>query len=138
MSDLAEIIRKNIKSIAADQSALEAARRMRDERIGSLLVTKDDEYVGILTETDFVRKVAAEGKNVSTLSVEALMNQPVISIESTKTVRDAIDRMGDFGIRHLVVREAGKVIGMVSVRDILMYFKSFTKPSYSEPNITQD
>ncbi len=138
MSDLAEIMRKNIKSIDVDQFAIAAARRMRDERIGSLLVTKDDEYVGILTETDFVRKAAAEGKNVSTLSVEALMNQPVISIESTKTVRDAIDRMGDFGIRHLVVREAGKVVGMVSVRDILMYFKSFTKPSYSEPNITQD
>lgn len=138
MSDLAEIIRKNIKSIAADQSALEAARRMRDERIGSLLVKKGDDYVGILTETDFVRKAAAEGKNVSTLSVEDLMNQPVISIESTKTVRDAIDRMGDFEIRHLVVCEAGEVVGMVSARDILMYFKSYTKPSYSEPNITQD
>ena len=138
MSDLAEIVQKNIISIAADQSAIEAARRMRDERIGSLLVEKNGDYVGILTETDFVRKAAAEGKDLSTLSVEALMNQPIISIESTKTVRDAIDRMGDFGVRHLMVCEAGKVVGMVSVRDILLYFKSYSKPSYSEPNITQD
>ena len=138
MSDLSEVMRKNIKSIDADQFAMEAARRMRDERIGSLLVKKGDDYVGILTDTDFVRKAAAEGKNVATLTVEDLMSHPIISIESTKTVRDAIDRMGDFGIRHLMVSEAGKIIGMISVRDILMYFKSYTKPSYSEPNITQD
>ncbi len=138
MSDLSEIMRKNIKSIAADQFAMEAARRMRDELIGSLLIKKGDDYVGILTDTDFVRKAAAEGKNVATLIVEDLMSQPIVSIESTKTVRDAIDRMGDFGIRHLMVCEAGKIIGMISVRDILMYFKSYTKPSYSEPNITQD
>ncbi len=138
MSDLSEIMRKKLKSIAADQFAIEAARLMRDERIGSLLVKKDDDYVGILTDTDFVRKAAAEGKNVATLTVEDLMSHPIVSIESTKTVRDAIDRMGDFGIRHLMVSEAGKIIGMISVRDILMYFKSYTKPSYSEPNITQD
>ena len=138
MSDLSEIMRKKLKSIAADQFAIEAARRMRDERIGSLLVKKGDDYVGILTDTDFVRKAAAEGKNVATLTVEDLMSHPIVSIESTKTVRDAIDRMGDFGIRHLMVSEAGKIIGMISVRDILLYFKSFTKPSYSEPNITQD
>ena len=138
MSDLSEIMRKKLKSIAADQFAIEAARLMRDERIGSLLVKKGDDYVGILTDTDFVRKAAAEGKNVATLTVEDLMSHPIVSIESTKTVRDAIDRMGDFGIRHLMVSEAGKIIGMISVRDILLYFKSFTKPSYSEPNITQD
>lgn len=138
MSDLAEIMRKNIKSIAAGQSAIDAARRMRDERIGSLFVEKNGDYVGILTETDFVRKAAAEGKNVSTLSVEDLMNHPIISIESTKTVRDAMNRMGDFGVRHLMVTEAGKFVGLVSVRDILLHFKSVSAPSYAEPNITQD
>lgn len=138
MSDLAEIMRKNIKSIAADRSTMDAARRMRDERIGSLFVEKNGDYVGILTETDFVRKAAAEGKNVSTLSVEDLMNHPIISIESTKTVRDAMNRMGDFGVRHLMVTEAGKFVGLVSVRDILLHFKSVSAPSYAEPNITQD
>jgi len=138
MSDLAEIMRKNLKTIAPDQSAMEAARQMRDERIGSLLVKKNGDYVGILTETDFVRKAAAEGKDVSKLTVEALMHQPVVSIESTKTVRDAMNRMGDFGVRHIIVSEAGKVVGMVSVRDVLLYFKSMSAPGYSEPKITQD
>ena len=138
MSDLGEIMRTKLKTITADESSMVAARRMRDEGIGSLLVVKNGDYVGILTETDFVRKAAAEGKNVSTLSVEELMHQPIVSIESTRTVREAMDRMGDFGVRHLVVLKAGKVAGMVSVRDILLYYKSYAKPSYSEPNITQD
>ena len=55
MTDLAEIMQKTIKSIAADQAIVNAARRMRDERIGSLLVEENDNYVGILTETDIVR-----------------------------------------------------------------------------------
>jgi signal-transduction protein with cAMP-binding, CBS, and nucleotidyltransferase domain len=138
MSDLAQIMQKKLKAIAADESAMAAARRMRDEKIGSLLVEKNGDYVGILTETDIVRKAAAEGKNMSTLSVEALMHEPIVSIESTKTVREAMDRMGDFGVRHLAVCKAGKVVGMVSVRDILLHFKTYAPTSFSEPNITQD
>ena len=138
MSDLAEIMKTDLKSIAVDERLIMAARRMRDERVGSLLVKKNEGYVGILTETDIVRKVAAEGKDLATLSVEDVMSQPIVSIESTMTVRDANDMMGDRGVRHLVVREAGKVVGVVSVRDILMYFKSYAEPSYSEPNITLD
>jgi signal-transduction protein with cAMP-binding, CBS, and nucleotidyltransferase domain len=138
MSDLAEIMKTDIKSILVDQPLIMAARRMRDERIGSLLVKKNDGYVGVLTEADIVRKAAAAGKDLSTLSVEAVMTQPMVSIESTKTVRDANDMMSDCGVRHLAVCEAGKVVGIVSVRDILLYFKSFAEPSYSEPNITQD
>ncbi len=56
MSDLAEIMQKSIKSIAADQATVNAARQMRDERIGSLLVEENDDYVGILTETDILLK----------------------------------------------------------------------------------
>ena len=138
MSDLAEIMKKDIKSIAVDQPLITAACQMRDERIASLLVKKKDDFVGILTETDIVRKAAAQGKDLSTLSVEAVMTQPIVSIESTKTVREANDMMGDCGVRHLAVSEAGKVVGVVSVRDILRYFKSYSEPSYSEPKINQD
>ena len=138
MSDLAEIMKKDIKSIAVDQPLIMAACQMRDERIASLLVKKKEDYVGILTETDIVRKAAAQGKDLSTLSVEAVMTRPIVSIESTRTVRDANDLMGECGVRHLAVSEAGKVVGVVSVRDILRYFKSYSEPSFSEPKINQD
>ncbi len=138
MSDLAEIMRKNLKSIAADQAIINAARRMRDERVGALLVEDKDDYVGILTETDIVRKAAAEGKNLATLFVKDVMTQPLMSIESTKTVREANDMMSENGVRHLAVCEAGKVKGLVSVRDILLYFKTVSDPGLSEPKIVQD
>ncbi len=138
MSDLAEIMKKNVKSISADQPLIMAARQMRDERIGSLFVENHDVYVGVLTETDIVRKAAAEGKDLSTVSVESVMTHPIVSIESTQTIRNASDMMGEHGIRHLAVSEAGKVVGIVSVRDLLLHYKSYAEPSYSEPNITQD
>ena len=138
MSDLAEIMKKDIKSTVPGEPLIMAARRMRDERIGSLLVKKNDTYVGVLTETDIVRKAAAEGKDLSTLSVESVMTKPIVSIESTKTIRDANDMMGNYGIRHLAVSEAGKIVGIVSVRDILLYFKTYADPIYSEPKIAQD
>ena len=65
MSDLAEIMKTDIKSILVDQPLIMAARRMRDERIGSLLVKKNDGYVGVLTEADIVRKAAAAGKDLT-------------------------------------------------------------------------
>ena len=138
MSDLAEIMKTDIKSIAVDQPLILAACQMRDERIASLLVKEKDDYVGIVTETDIVRKAAAHGKDLSTLSVEAVMTHPIVSIESTRTVREANDMMGDCGVRHLAVSEAGKVVGVVSVRDILSYFKSHAEPSFPEPKINQD
>ncbi|GJL64745.1 MAG: histidine kinase [Nitrospirales bacterium] len=138
MSDLAEIMKKEIKSIEAGQSLIMAARQMRDDRIGSLLVKANGDYVGVITETDVVRKAAAEGKDLSSLTVEAVMTKPVVSIESTKTVRDANDLMGECGIRHLAVSEAGRIVGIVSVRDILLAFKSYAEPSYAEPKISQD
>ncbi|WP_454063129.1 CBS domain-containing protein [Candidatus Nitrospira salsa] len=138
MSDLAEIMKKEIKSIDAGKSLIMAARQMRDDRIGSLLVKAKGDYVGVITETDIVRKAAAEGKDLSSLTVEAVMTKPVVSIESTKTVREANDLMGECGIRHLAVSEAGKIVGIVSVRDILLAFKSYAEPTYSEPKIAQD
>ncbi|GJL49918.1 MAG: histidine kinase [Nitrospirales bacterium] len=138
MSDLAEIMKKEIKTIDAGKSLIMAARQMRDDRIGSLLVKANGEYVGVITETDIVRKAAAEGKDLSSLTVEAVMTKPVVSIESTKTVREANDLMGECGIRHLAVSEAGKIVGIVSVRDILLAFKSYAEPTYSEPKIAQD
>jgi len=138
MSDLAEIMKKEIKTIDAGKSLIMAARQMRDDRIGSLLVKANGDYVGVITETDVVRKAAAEGKDLSSLTVEAVMTKPVVSIESSKTVREANDLMGECGIRHLAVSEAGKIVGIVSVRDILLAFKSYAEPTYSEPKIAQD
>ena len=61
------------------------------------------------------------------------MTFPIAGIESYHCIRDAQDMMGDLGVRHLAVREAGRIIGLISVRDLLVYYQS-----YSEPKIGQD
>ncbi len=133
MSAITAVMSKKLQSIPVERSVAEAARRMRDDRIGSLLVEQTGEYVGIVTETDVVRRGVAESRDLEKLTVEKIMSYPMASIESIRSVQDAHDMMADLGIRHLVVREAGKVVGVLSARDLLVYFKSV-----SEPKIAQD
>jgi signal-transduction protein with cAMP-binding, CBS, and nucleotidyltransferase domain len=133
MSSLVQVMRKELKKIAHDALVVDAAKRMRDEKVGSLFVDKKGELIGIVTETDVVRRAVAEGKDLQKSTVESIMTKPIKTIESVRTVQDAHDMMGDLGIRHLGVTEKGKLIGLVSVRDLLVYFKT-----YSEPRITQD
>jgi signal-transduction protein with cAMP-binding, CBS, and nucleotidyltransferase domain len=133
MSSLAQVMRKEIKKIAHTVSVREAARRMRDEHIGSLFVEDGGKLVGIITETDLVRRGIAEGTDLTKATVQSIMTTPIATIEITRTLQDAHDMMGDLGVRHLGVTEKGKFVGMVSVRDLLVYFKRV-----SEPKITQD
>ena len=133
MSTVAQVMRKDLKTIPHTAPVMQAAKQMRDARIGSLLVEKNGNLVGIVTDTDVVRRGVADGADLNRLTVENIMTTPLVTIESIRTVQDAHDMMGDHRMRHLGVTEAGTIVGVVSVRDLLVYFKSF-----SEPKITQD
>jgi signal-transduction protein with cAMP-binding, CBS, and nucleotidyltransferase domain len=133
MSTLIQVMRKELKNVRHDVSTKDAAKRMRDEKVSSLLVEKNNELVGIITDTDVVRRAVAEGSDLMKTAVHTIMTSPIASIESVRTVQDAHDMMGDLGVRHLGVTEQGTLIGMVSVRDLLVYFKRV-----SEPKISQD
>jgi len=130
MPNVAQVMRRELKKIAHDASVRDAAKRMRDERVGSLLVERENNLIGIVTETDVVRRGVAEGSDPRAVTVHSIMTSPIVTIESIRTVQDAHDMMG---IRHLGVTEGGKLVGLVSVRDLLVYFKRV-----SEPKITQD
>ena len=133
MNTLRNIMTPKLKTIQYDATIQEAARRMRDERVGSLLVERDGKIVAIVTETDIVRKASARGADLGKERIEAIMSAPVASIDIQRNPQDAHDMMGDLNVRHLAVTEAGTIVGLLSVRDLLLYFKSV-----SEPRITQD
>jgi signal-transduction protein with cAMP-binding, CBS, and nucleotidyltransferase domain len=126
-------MRKELKQVRHDAVVRDAAKRMRDEKVSSLLVEKNKDLVGIITDTDVVRRAVAEGSDLMKTTVDTIMTSPIATIESLRTVQDAHDMMGDLGVRHLGVTEQGKLVGVVSVRDLLVYFKRV-----SEPKISQD
>jgi CBS domain-containing protein len=104
-----------------------AAGIMRDRRINSLFVTNGKEIIGILTDTDMVRRVVAAEVDVLTTTAEKIMSAPILTIEGDKSVLDASDLMAKTRIRHLGVTQDGKLIGMLSVRDILVFLTNLRK-----------
>jgi|SRR5262245_8473279 len=115
------IPREKFISIDRDTDLQTAARLMRDRRINSLFVTSGKQIVGILTDTDMVRRVVAVGVDTPTTTAEQIMSAPILTIEGEKTVLDASDLMANSRIRHLGVTQDGKLVGMISVRDILVF-----------------
>ncbi len=118
------LMNREVKSIAPDVTLIDAACRMRDERVGALLVRRGDDYVGILSESDLVRRGMAEGRNLSAVTVESVMTRPIIMIDVKQTADDANALMSEKAIRHLAVTENNRIIGILSVRDLLIYFKN--------------
>ena len=133
MLTLREMMTKNLKTIPHSATVQEAARRMQADKVGSLVVERDGQIVAIVTETDIVRKAVARGTDLDKEKVEAIMAKPIASIDVQRTPQDAHDMMADLGVRHLAVTDKGKIVGLLSVRDLLVYFKRV-----SEPRITQD
>ena len=127
---LSVLMRTTIETIARERTVLEAAQTMAEKRIGSLLVLVAGEMVGIVTETDSVRKVIAAHLPASSTSVRAVMNYPLIQIDINRTVRDASRLMAEERIRHLAVTEENKVVGLLSVRDLVKMVSVRDKPRF--------
>jgi CBS domain-containing protein len=114
-------------TVERDTDAQTAARIMRDRGIGSLFVTNGKEIIGILTDTDMVRRVVATGVDMRKTTAEQIMSAPIVMIEGDKTVLDANDLMAKTHIRHLGVTQDGKLTGMISVRDIVVFLTNLPR-----------
>jgi signal-transduction protein with cAMP-binding, CBS, and nucleotidyltransferase domain len=138
MPNLTEVMRKDVKFIQSTSPIFEAAQQMKALRVSALLVQKNRAFVGIITDTDIVRKGVAESKDLTTMTVESIMTAPFITIDANRSPREAHQMMADAGVRHLVVREGERITGLVSVRDLLIFYKTTAELKYSEPRIGVD
>ena len=144
MSTVAQIMTKRPKAIGPKTSIVSAAKPMRTARVGSLLVKKGKQLVGIVTDTDIVRRAVATSKPLGKLTVDKIMTTPLCTIEGSQPVDDAQEMMGDLGVRHLAVTKGGAIVGVVSVRDVMLSYRKYAQSkvpvevSYSEPKIGQD
>jgi CBS domain-containing protein len=125
MDILSMLVTRTVESVPHDAVLQSAAGIMKNKKIGSLLVAKGGETVGIVSETDITRRAVAEGLDPGTATVESIMSRPVITIGIDATPEMANDLMKEKGIRHLAVTENGAIVGVVSVRDLLRYFKVY-------------
>jgi CBS domain-containing protein len=121
------ITKEKFVTVERDTDAQTAARIMRDRGIGSLFVTNGKEIIGILTDTDMVRRVVATGVDMRKTTAEQIMSAPIVLIEGDKTVLDANDLMAKTHIRHLGVTQDGKLVGMISVRDIVVFLTNLPR-----------
>ena len=119
MVPVRKIMTKGIQKVDANMSVKDVAKIMKTKKIGSILVEKDKELVGIVTETDIVRRLVADGKNPEGTQVKAIMSSPLLTVDIEKSIIDANDLMDKNHVRHLGVTDEGKVVGLVSCRDII-------------------
>jgi CBS domain-containing protein len=114
---ISEIMTKAAVSDSAEDSLAEASKRMHEQQTGSLLVMDGDRLLGIVTERD-VLKTVARGLDPKTTPLKDVMTTDVITIEPNTRLREAAHLMASKWIRHLPVCEAGRVVGIISQRDL--------------------
>lgn len=119
MVTVGQIMTRHIVQLDAGMSAIEAAKLMKAHKVGSVLVKRDDAIVGIVTEPDIVRKVVGADRVPSFIPVEEIMSSPVVGIDERRPITEAADLMEQHGTRHLAVFQRGRIVGVLSVRDLL-------------------
>lgn len=122
MATVKELLRDKggeVFGIGPDEPVLAAIQMMADRSVGALLVMKNDELVGIISERDYARKVILKGRSSADTAVWEIMSSPVRTVRPDDTVNTCMVLMTEKHIRHLPVVEHGGVIGVLSIGDIV-------------------
>ena len=123
---VSDFMSKAIRSVSHDATLREAGELLQTWKIGSLLVESGDEFIGSITETELSREVVANGVDPATTTVKTCMREPLLTIENSDSIVAAVQFMKEKATRHLCVTESGKIIGLISVSDILRYYSGVT------------
>jgi CBS domain-containing protein len=124
MSHVSEILDekgRRVLEIDAEVSVLAAVKQMVEANVGSLLVTEGGEVRGIVTERDYLRRVAAEGRVDAETPVREIMSSPLIVVTPETSVDECMAVMTSRRIRHLPVVDEGGVAGIISIGDLVKY-----------------
>jgi CBS domain-containing protein len=124
MARVSEILRKKggeVLKIEASATVFDAIKKIVELNVGSILVTEGDQVVGIMTERDYLRKIAIFGRTSHDTLVGEIMSSPLIYVTPETTVEESMAIMTDRRIRHLPVVENDEVVGIVSIGDIVKF-----------------
>lgn len=122
------IMTPEVVCLESYKTALDAAVIMRDKEVSSVVVTKNNDPFGIVTERDIVRKVGAKGIPLKDVKLEELASRPLIAVESGLTVEEAADLMTRSKIHKLPVTSAHRLVGMVTITDLAAFLSPSRRP----------
>jgi CBS domain-containing protein len=107
-------------SVESDQTVLDALKAMKQAHIGAVLVTEKEKIVGIYTERDYLYKGELENRAAKNTRIKDVMTKDMMTVTKDTTVEQCMALMKQYRIRHLPVLEAGALVGLVSMRDVMM------------------
>ncbi|MBL0182593.1 MAG: CBS domain-containing protein [Chitinophagaceae bacterium] len=119
VSDILKAKGNHIYSVSGEISVYEAIKVMGEKNIGALMIMENEKLTGILSERDYARKVVLKGKLSKDTLVKEIMTENVLSVTPEDGIEKCMAIMSEKHIRHLPVLEAGKVLGMVSIGDVV-------------------
>ena len=122
---------QNVWHVSPDGCVYDAIEIMADKHVGALMVVSEGKLVGVVSERDYARKVILQGKSSKQTQVKEIMTSPAIFVTPEQTVEDSMRIMTDNHIRHLPVVEDGKILGVVSIGDLVKWMISAQQQTIS-------
>ena len=121
MKTLRDLVKdRKLYSVEITRTVLEAARFMMEHNIGAVPVLRNGELAGILSERDIMNRVVAVGRTPGTTAVSEVMTANPRAVPVDESVEECLFIMREFGFRHLPIVEEKRLVGLVSLRDVLM------------------
>lgn len=117
--DILKVKGTDVWCVAPDATVFDALRHMAEKEVGALVVTEGAQVVGLISEREYARKVVLAGRTSPTTLVKEIMITPVMYIHLDQTIEECMSLMTEKRTRHLPVIEDGKLVGLISIGDIV-------------------
>jgi CBS domain-containing protein len=122
MNFVAEMLKakgRDVWTVSSDSTVYDALQEMADKNVGALLVVEDDKLVGVFSERDYARKVILHGKASKDTLVKEIMSTEMFWVRPDETVAGCMELMTNKRIRHLPVLDEGRLVGVISIGDVV-------------------
>jgi len=123
MGQIRDIMEKNVVTIEDDKTALDAANLISEKDVSFLVIMKNNIPVGVLSESDFVKRLAADDKKASEVIVSEIMSSNFRWVEPETEIEDAIQKMHNNNIRRLVILDNSKLVGVITQTDLTEFLR---------------
>jgi CBS domain-containing protein len=110
---------RDVWTVSSDSTVYDALQEMADKNVGALLVVEDDKLVGVFSERDYARKVILHGKASKDTLVKEIMSTEMFWVRPDETVAGCMELMTNKRIRHLPVLDEGRLVGVISIGDVV-------------------